>query len=85
LSDFKSGEKMEIKVCGPGCASCEKTQKIVEAALAAKGITANVVKVNDFQEFAQLGVFSTPAVVIDGQVKCIGRVPKQSEVENWIG
>jgi hypothetical protein len=41
--------------------------------------------VKDFQEFAQLGVFSTPAVVIDGQVKCIGRVPKQSEVENWIG
>lgn len=76
---------MEIKVCGPGCASCEKTQKIVEAAIAAKGIAATVVKVNDIQEFAQLGVFSTPAVVIDGQVKCIGRVPKQSEVENWIG
>ena len=76
---------MEIKVCGPGCASCEKTQKIVEAAIAAKGLAATVVKVNDIQEFAQLGVFSTPAVVIDGQVKCIGRVPKQSEVENWIG
>ncbi|EKD39766.1 MAG: hypothetical protein ACD_75C00301G0001 [uncultured bacterium] len=32
-----------------------------------------------------MGIFSTPAVVIDGQVKCIGRVPKQSEVEGWIG
>jgi small redox-active disulfide protein 2 len=78
-------DKMEIKVCGPGCASCEKTQKIVEAAIKAKGIAATVIKVNDFKEFAQLGVFSTPAVVVDGQVKCIGRVPKQSEVENWIG
>ena len=76
---------MEIKVCGPGCASCEKTEKIVEAALAAKAIEATVIKVKDFQEIAQLGVFSTPAVVVDGQVKCVGRVPKQSEVEGWIG
>jgi small redox-active disulfide protein 2 len=76
---------MEIKVCGPGCASCEKTEKIVKAALAAKGVEATVIKVKDFQEIAQLGVFSTPAVVVDGQVKCIGRVPKQSEVEGWIG
>ncbi len=76
---------MEIKVCGPGCASCEKTQQTVEAALAAKGIDAVVIKVSDFQDIAQLGVFSTPAVVIDGTVKCVGRVPKQSEVEAWIG
>ena len=65
--------------------SCEKTQKIVEAAIAAKGIGAAVIKVKDFQEIAKLGVFSTPAVVINGQVKCVGRVPKQSEVEDWIG
>ena len=75
---------MEIKVCGPGCASCEKAQKIVEAAVAAKGIDATVGKIKDFQEMAMLGVFSTPAVVIDGSVKCAGRVPKQSEVENWL-
>ena len=75
---------MEIKVCGPGCASCEKAQKIVEAAVAAKGINATVTKVKDFQEIAKMGVFSTPAVVIDGTVKCTGRVPKQSEVEGWL-
>lgn len=76
---------MEIKVCGPGCASCEKAHKAVEAAVAAKGIEAVVTKVTDFQEIAKLGIFSTPAVVIDGKVKCVGRAPKQSEVEGWIG
>lgn len=75
---------MEIKVCGPGCASCEKAQKAVEAAIAAKEIQATLTKVTDFQEIAQLGIFSTPAVVIDGEVKCVGRAPKQSEVEEWI-
>lgn len=75
---------MEIKVCGPGCASCEKTEKIVKAAVAAKGVEATITKVKDFQEIAQLGIFSTPAVVIDGKVKSVGNIPKQSDVENWI-
>jgi small redox-active disulfide protein 2 len=75
---------MEIKVCGPGCASCEKTQKVVEAAIVAKSVGAAVVKVKDFQEIAKLGVFSTPAVVVNGVVKCVGRIPKQSEVEEWL-
>jgi len=75
---------MEIKVCGPGCASCEQAQKVVEAAVAAKSVDATVTKVSDFQEIAKLGIFSTPAVVIDGEVKCVGRAPKQEEVEAWI-
>jgi small redox-active disulfide protein 2 len=78
-------EMMEIKVCGPGCASCEKAQKVVEAALAAKGISGKVDKIKDFQEMAKMGVFSTPAIIVEGQIKCTGRVPKQSEVEQWIG
>ncbi len=75
---------MEIKVCGPGCASCERAMKTVEKAVADKGIRAQIIKVTDFQEIAQLGIFSTPALVIDGSVKCVGRVPKQMEVESWI-
>lgn len=75
---------MEIKICGPGCASCEKTEKNVKAAVAAKGIEATIIKITDFQEIAQLGIFSTPAVIIDGKVKSVGNIPKQSDVENWI-
>jgi small redox-active disulfide protein 2 len=75
---------MEIQICGPGCAACEQAQKVVEAAVAAKGIDATVTKVTDFQEIAKLGIFSTPAVIIDGEAKCVGRAPKQDEVESWI-
>ena len=76
---------MEIKVYGPGCTNCEKTQKIVEKIVAARGVEATITKVTDFQEIAKLGIFSTPAVAVDGEVKCVGRVPKPSEVEEWIG
>ena len=75
---------MEIKVCGPGCASCEKTQKIVETAVATLGVEATVSKITDFQEIAKLGIFSTPAVIVDGEVKSVGNIPKQSEVEGWL-
>ena len=76
---------MIIKICGPGCANCEKTRQIVEAAVAAKGVGAAIEKVKDFQEMAMMGVFSTPEVVINGEVKCVGRIPKQEEVEQWLG
>jgi small redox-active disulfide protein 2 len=75
---------MEIKICGPGCASCKKAQETVEAAVAAKGIKATLIKVTDFQEIAKLGILSTPAVVIDGKVMCTGRVPKLREIEKWL-
>ncbi len=75
---------MEIKICGPGCASCEQAQKVVEAAVDAKGVDAELSKITDFAEMAKLGIFSTPAVVINGEVKCVGRVPQQAEVEEWL-
>jgi small redox-active disulfide protein 2 len=75
---------MEIKVCGPGCANCTKAESIVKEAVADAGIDAQVLKISDFAEMAKLGVLSTPAVVINGQIKCYGKVPTKSEVLEWL-
>lgn len=75
---------MEVKICGPGCAKCDKAYSLVEKVVNDKGLQAVVTKVSDFQEIAKLGVFSTPAVVVDGEVKCVGKVPSESEVVNWL-
>ena len=75
---------MEIKVCGPGCANCSKAENIVKEAVADAGINAQVLKITDFAEMAKLGVLSTPAVIIDGQIKCVGKVPTKSEVMEWL-
>ncbi len=75
---------MKIKVCGPGCAKCHEAERIVREALGEAGIEARVEKVTDFNEIASLGVFSTPAVVIDGQVKSVGKVPNKKDVLSWI-
>jgi small redox-active disulfide protein 2 len=75
---------MEIKVCGPGCHKCHETERVIQETVEEAGIQATVEKVADFNEIAQLGVFSTPAVVIDGQIKCVGKVPTRKEVLGWI-
>ena len=75
---------MDIKVLGPGCPKCQQTQKIVKDAVAASGIEATVEKVTDVMEIAGYGVFGTPAVVIDGEVKSVGKIPKKDEVLGWI-
>ena len=75
---------MDIKVLGPGCAKCKQTETIVKEAVAESGVNANVEKVTDIMQIAQYGVFGTPAVVIDGQVKCVGKIPKKEDVISWI-
>ena len=75
---------MEIKVCGPGCANCTRAENIVREALAEAGIDAQLYKITDFAEMAKLGVPSTPAIVINGKIKCVGKVPSKNEVLEWI-
>ena len=75
---------MEIKVLGPGCPKCEETEKRVQEAVAEAGIEASVDKVKDIMEIAKNGVFMTPAVVVDGEVKVVGKVPSKEQIKGWI-
>lgn len=75
---------MEIKVLGPGCPKCQTTEKIVKEAVAETGVDANVEKVTDVMKIAKYGVFGTPAVVVDGEVKSVGKVPEKEDVKAWI-
>ena len=75
---------MEIKVLGPGCAKCQQTEKVVKEAIAEAGISAEVEKVTDMMKIAGFGVFGTPAVVINGEVKSVGKIPKKDEIKKWL-
>lgn len=75
---------MEIKVLGPGCARCQQTAEHVKEAVAESGIEANIEKVTDAMEIAGYGVFGTPAVVVDGDVKCVGKIPSKEEIRDWL-
>ena len=74
---------MEIKVLGPGCPRCDQTEDNVRQALRESGLEARVEKVKGAMEIARHGVLTTPAVVIDGEVKCVGKVPDKEEIMSW--
>jgi len=75
---------MEIKVLGPGCPKCQQTEKVVKEAVAEAGVSADIEKVTNALKIAGYGVFGTPAVVVDGDVKSVGKIPKKEDVLTWI-
>lgn len=75
---------MDIKVLGPGCPKCRQTETVVKAAVAESGVEATVEKVTDAMEIAGYGVFGTPAVVVDGEVKSVGKIPAKKEILGWL-
>lgn len=75
---------MEIKVLGPGCPKCRQTEKVVKEAVAEANVTADVEKVTDVMKIAGYGVFGTPAVVVDGEVKSVGTIPSKEDVKSWL-
>ncbi len=76
---------MEIKILGPGCINCQKVENLVREVVAETGAGADIEKVSDIRKIVQYGVFSTPAVVVDGKVKSVGKIPKKEEIQTWLG
>jgi small redox-active disulfide protein 2 len=75
---------MEIKVLGTGCAKCKLLYGETEKAVAASGIAVDLSKVERIDDIMKFGVMMTPALVVDGEVKVAGRIPKSAEIIGWI-
>ena len=75
---------MKIKVLGTGCARCNTAEAVVKEAVAISGVEAQVIKVKDIKEIAKYAVAVTPGIIVDGQIKSVGKVPSVEEVLNWI-
>jgi small redox-active disulfide protein 2 len=75
---------MEIKVLGMGCPKCNRLEKTAREAVSASGITAKFSKVKDIDAIMAYGVAVTPALVINDEVKCSGRVPSKKEITQWL-
>ena len=75
---------MKVEVLGVGCAKCHKLEELIQSIVKKHGIDAEVLKVEDIKVFSQYGVFMTPALVVDGEVKVAGKVPKESEILKWL-
>lgn len=73
-----------IKILGTGCPKCKQTEAVVKEVVTKNNYVANIIKVEDIMEIMTYNVMSTPALIIDDEIKIKGRVPTRDEVEELL-
>jgi small redox-active disulfide protein 2 len=74
----------KIQILGTGCPKCKLLTANAEAAVKALGIEATIEKVEKIQEIMKFAVMTTPALVVDGQVKSAGRVLSPDDIKKFL-
>ena len=83
VEDSKA-DGVEIKVLGPGCASCNKLEQDLIAVMAEMGMAADLEHVTDIAEIGSYGVMGTPALIVNGAVKSVGSIPPKTKLKQWL-
>jgi len=74
----------KIQILGTGCPKCKKLAENAETAAKELELEFEVEKVTDINEMMKFGVMMTPALVVDGEVKVVGKVPSPDEIKQML-
>jgi small redox-active disulfide protein 2 len=74
----------KLQVLGPGCPKCVELAKRTDEAAKAVGLDYELEKVSELNRIMAFGIFVTPALVVDGEVKVVGKVPSVDEIKKMI-
>ncbi len=74
---------LEVKVLGPGCPNCDKLEQMVYQVMETDNIIGSVEHVRDLKEIASYGLIGLPALVVNGEVKSVGRFPRENQLRQW--
>ena len=77
-------DELEIKVLGPGCASCNQLEQDLITVMAEMDMAADLEHVTDIAEIGSYGVMGTPALVINREVKAVGSIPPKTKLKEWL-
>jgi small redox-active disulfide protein 2 len=73
-----------VQILGAGCSKCEQLAEQTEAAARELGVEFELDKVTDINQILSFGVMMTPALVVDGEVKTMGKVPSVAEIKELL-
>ncbi len=73
-----------VKILGPGCPSCDRLEQTVMAVLAELDLPADIEHIRDLKEILALGIFGTPALMINNELKATGLVPSRDRLKTWL-
>lgn len=79
-----SGAGLEVRVLGPGCASCDQLYERLVKVLSRIQLAADLDHIKDLKEIAAQGVVLTPGLMINGKVVSVGKVPTERQIETWL-
>lgn len=77
-------EGLEVKVLGQGCTQCDKLEQELMHVMAEYKFVADIEHVRDLKEIGKYGVMGMPALIINGKVKSVGRVPPKNKLIEWL-
>ena len=75
---------LTIKILGSGCANCKRLEVQTRKVVDKLNIEAEIVKVTDHMQIMEYPILSTPGLVINEKVLSSGRIPSETEIENWL-
>lgn len=75
---------LQIKVVGSGCPNCQKLEALCNAVINENDFEAQIEKVTDVNQFADLDIFMTPGLVVNGEVVSSGKIPTKSTLQHWL-
>ncbi len=76
--------RIKVQVLGVGCSKCKTLEERVRQLVATHQLNVDIEKVSDFKEIMKYGIMTTPGLVVNGVVKSVGIVPKDSQLLQWI-
>lgn len=74
-----------VEILGPGSERCHAAACTVSQVVAECHVDCEVVEEQSADRLFELGVVRTPALVVDGRVALVGRVPTPDEVRVLLG
>ncbi len=75
---------MIIKVLGTGCSKCKLLTKRLEEIKQKHQLDFDLENVTRLDEIMSYGVMMTPGLVINEQLKAVGKVPNEQQILIWI-
>ena len=75
---------LKLKILGSGCPKCEMLAKYTAEAVGELGLECEIEKITDIREIMKFGVMMTPGLVVNGEVKSVGKVLSVNKIKELL-
>jgi small redox-active disulfide protein 2 len=75
---------MIIKILGTGCAKCNRLEQLTREVVTDLGLVAEFDHVTEMPKIMAYPIMTTPALVVNEEVKVSGRIPSKDEIAVWL-